>query len=779
LTLSASGVEIMVHIGLDTVNLKGEGFTPHVRIGDEVRTGQKLISFDADYVATHARSLLTQMVITNADRVAAMKTCSGRVRAAHDVVVEIMLAAGAAPESAGHMAEAVESEPLVIANGAGLHARPAALVAATARKFTSDIRLVKGDRDANARSIVAIMALEVGPHDAVRIVARGDDAHAAIQAIKDTIEHEAAEALHAAAQRAQVARLRPIAAAPDGALLGVPAAPGVAVGRVFRLRHEDAVIAERAGDAGHERHELDAAIASARVQLEELQKRLHASADAERAAIFAAQQGLLEDPELVDAALDLIGEGASAAHAWRQAYSAQAERLVKLNNPLLAGRAADLRDVGKRVLHLLVGHSDTKVDVPAESIIIAEDVSPSETASFDRTKVLGICTTMGSATSHVAILARALGIPAVAGIDPLALELPAGTRVIVDGDAGLLNPRPDTVQEAEVARKQAAASEQRSADLEVAAQPATTRDGQRVKIVANVGSEKEATQVVAGGGEGVGLLRTEFLFMDRASAPDEDEQARIYQQMLRALSADHTLIIRALDVGGDKPLSYLPVALETNPFLGERGIRLLLNRPAVLRAQVRAVVQASRSGKVALMLPMISTLAEWHAAREIIEAEREGAGAAAFPVGIMVETASAALLADRFAETADFLSIGTNDLTQYTLAMDRTNARMARQLDGLHPAVLRLMELTVAGAHKHQRWVGVCGGLASDPEAVPVLIGLGVDELSVTIPAIAGIKARIRGLSMDECRATARAALAAGDAEEVRALIRRRHGDAQ
>ena len=296
-------------------------------------------------------------------------------------------------------------------------------------------------------------------------------------------------------------------------------------------------------------------------------------------------------------------------------------------------------------------------------------------------------------------------------------------------------------------------------------------------MVANIVGEQEAAQVATAGGEGVGLLRTEFLFMDRHSAPDEDEQTKVYQAIARALGAQRMLLIRALDVGGDKPLSYLPIGAENNPFLGERGIRMLLQRPEVLRTQVRAVLRTANAGRIGFMLPMVTTLAEWHAARELIEAERNALNVARIPIGIMIETSSAALLADRFAETADFFSIGTNDLTQYTLAMDRTNPRLAAQLDALHPAVLRLIERTVAGARTRQRPVGVCGALASDADAVPILIGLGVDELSVSVPAIPRIKARIRALSLEQCRSTARAALNASDAGEVRALVSERHGE--
>jgi phosphoenolpyruvate-protein phosphotransferase len=535
------------------------------------------------------------------------------------------------------------------------------------------------------------------------------------------------------------------------------------------------VLEERAADPSHERRSLDAAIAGAHRQLEALQLRLAAEGDADRVAIFAAHQELLEDPALLDGTAEQIREGATAAYAWRQAYLQQSDRLLALRNELLAGRAADLRDVGRRVLHLLVGRDGTPPEVPMESIVVAEDLAPSEAATLDRTRLRGFCTTTGSATSHVAILARGLGVPAVAGMDPRVLELPSGARVALDGDAGTLWRDPSPVEEAEIAARQASAARLRAAELAVATQPAVTRDGHRVEVAANVGDLDEARRVPEVGGEAIGLLRSEFLFLERRTAPTEDEQAAAYEAIIRQVGPERLVVVRTLDVGGDKPLAYLPVAAEANPFLGERGIRLLLNRPELFATQVRAILRASRAGKVAVMFPMISTMAEWRAARELVELQRLALGVPPLPVGIMIETPSAALLADRFAQEADFFSIGTNDLTQYTLAMDRTNPGLAPQVDALHPSVLRLIEQAVAGAHAHGRWVGVCGAAAGDPQAVPVLVGLGVDELSASVPLVPAVKAQVRALSLEECQVTARLALDAADGAEVRGLVARRH----
>jgi phosphoenolpyruvate-protein phosphotransferase len=767
------------------VNLKGEGFVPAVKAGDRVRAGDALIRFDGDFVARSARSLLTQIVIANMERVAGLRLHSGRVLAGRDVLMEVALA-GAAAIVTHHVGaggvDVVESAPLVVTAETGLHARPAAVIAAVARRFSSVVQLRKDGREANARSVVSVMALEVGPGDAVTVTATGSDAAAAVEAMTRTITVDIA-AGHTPPASAKPsltgAPVAPSVSPSDGLLRGVAASPGVAIGQVYQLRHDDAVPEERGTDPARERHALETAISAAREQLEVTARRLAIEADPEKAEIFRAHQELLEDPDVIDGATAAIRDGKSAAWAWRQSYGAQAERLLALRNPLLAARATDMRDVGRRVLHLIVGRDAAPPKLPADAIVVAEDLTPSDAASLDRTRVRGLCTTMGSATSHVAILARGLGIPAVAGIDPHVLDLQDGERVVIDGDAGTLRPAPSAADEAEIVRRQAAERERRARDLAAAAEPAQTRDGHRVEVVGNIGDVKEARRIPEVGGEGVGLLRTEFLFMERRSAPDEDEQARTYTEIAQALGPSRVLVIRTLDVGGDKPLAYLPMAAEQNPFLGERGIRLTLARPELFRAQVRAILRASSApagARICVMFPMIATLAEWRAGRALVERERAELGTPKLEVGIMVETAAAAMMADRFAEEADFFSIGTNDLTQYTLAMDRGNPRLAPQVDALHPSVLRLIERTVEGAHRHGKWVGVCGGLASDLAAVPVLVGLGVDELSADVPLVPAVKARVRELSRDACRETAQRALAADDGAAVRAIVHERHG---
>jgi multiphosphoryl transfer protein len=771
----AGGIEVMMHIGLDTVELKGKGFTPRVKVGDRVKCGDLLIDFDADYIARHAKSLLTVIVITNSERVAAMEPASGSVKAGEDVVLALELKEPEV-EAAEGAGKAVTSEAVVIPNSTGLHARPAAVLASIAKKFNADIRLQRGENSANAKSVVAIMGLDVKQGDKIHLVSSGPEAEKALKTLIPMLQQGLGDegtvpvSAPASVMLPETAKPAPRLRSGDpNLLLGVAASPGLAVGNIFQVRHEDVEVPETGGEPQEELRLLGKAIDEGKLQLEALQARLHGEGDPAKAAIFAAHQELLEDPDLLEIANAAIAKGKSAAFAWKKAYTTHADRLAGLRNELLAARANDLRDVGRRLVRLLTGVAVKGPETPPDSILVAEDLPPSDTANLDRSRVLGFCTLAGGATSHVAILARALDIPAVAGIEPAALELKNGTPVILDGGKGTLRLNPSDEEVSRLRSRQQQLAAKRKADVEQALEPAVTTDGHRVEIVANIGGLADAKQVAALGGEGVGLLRSEFLFLERLTAPSEKEQAETYKEIAKALGPERPMIIRTLDVGGDKPLAYLSIPKEDNPFLGERGIRVALDHPDIFRTQMRAILQsANGTGKLRVMFPMVSSLEELRLARAMLEEEREKLGTAPIEVGIMVEVPVVAIMAEQFALEVDFFSIGTNDLTQYTLAMDRGHPKLAPQIDGLNPGVLQLIALTVKGAHKAGKWVGICGGIASDPQAVPILIGLGLDELSVSLPTIPGIKALVRELNLAECQMLAAEALKCDTAAEVR-----------
>jgi phosphocarrier protein FPr len=771
------GIELMMHIGLDTVQLKGEGFTPKVTQGQAVSSGDPLIAFDADFLATHAKSLLTQVLVTNSERVAAFHPESGYVHSGKDLLLTLELAEEEAQADTTE-GKRVISEAIIVPNSTGLHARPAAVLANLAKKYQSRILLQRGDDQANAKSVVSIMGLEVLHHNKVVLIAEGPDAQKAIDAIAPQLAaglgDEGAQPAPAPATTEISADAapapRPRSSDPD-LLLGVSASPGLGVGKVFQMRRQEIEVEEIGGSPNSERRKLDDALDQAQVQLEALQAELHAQADPAKAAIFAAHQELLDDPDLIEIAESCIAKGKSAAFAWRKAFTTHAERLGQLKNELMAARAADLRDVGLRVLSIVTGQTREEQEIPVDSILIAEDLSPSDTASLDPERVLGFCTVGGGATSHVAIIARALDIPAVAGIEPRALELENGSPVVLDGSKGQLRINPDEAEIQRIKSLKVKMAARQEADLAAAHQPATTSDGHNVEVVANIGSEEDARRSVELGGEGVGLLRSEFLYLERATAPSEKEQTAIYRDIATALDG-RPMIIRTLDVGGDKPLPYLPMPREENPFLGVRGVRVGLEKPELLRTQLRAILRASVGNRLRIMFPMIATLDEIRSVKGMLAEERARVGdSGELEVGIMVEVPSTAVMASQFAKEVDFFSIGTNDLTQYTLAMDRGHPKLAPIADAMNPAVLKLIAYTVEGAHAHGKWVGVCGGIASDPQAVPILVGIGVDELSVSVPSIPAVKAEIRTRSLAECQTLAQQALQQDNAAAVRDLV--------
>ena len=761
-----AGVEVLMHIGLDTVQLQGAGFRCLVQSGEQVAAGQPLIEFDADAIAQNARSLLTQMLVVNGEQVSAYTPETGLVECGQPVLRLTLAATEDAEQASPEEGTPQLFGAVVVPNHSGLHARPAATLAHAAKGFAARITLHKGEGEANAKSLVAIMALEVACGDVLEVRAVGADAEQALARLRQLIAEGCGEDSATAEPAPAAGKPEITVDTNDGELRGVCASPGLALGRVVQIAEPDLQLDEQGQGEAAERQNLRQGLGAAWEQLAAMRL---AQAGGPQAEIFQAHQELLEDPDLLEQAEALIARGNSAAFAWHSACVASAERLAALHSALLAERAQDLRDVGRRVARCLLGVAEGPLQLPEQSILIAEQLSPSQTASLDTGKVLGLATVGGGPTSHVAILARALNIPALCGLPADVLTLVNGTPVLLDGNAGLLRVAPSAAEVEGLLTRQRADKQRQRQERDAALQPATTRDGCRIEVSANVASLEEVQQALSLGGEGVGLLRSEFLYLQRDAAPDEAEQRATYRAIAAMLGPERNLVVRTLDVGGDKPLSYVPMAAEENPFLGMRGIRLCLQRPELLRTQLRAVLGAAGLSRLHLMLPMVASLEELREVRGMLEQEAAALGVGQLPqLGIMVEVPAAALLAEQFAAEVDFFSIGTNDLTQYCLAMDRGHPRLAAQADALHPGVLRLIELTVRGARAHGKWVGLCGGLASEPLAVPLLLGLGVDELSVSVPAIPAIKAAVRRQHMGDCRALAEEILTLGTSAQVR-----------
>lgn len=755
---AASGAEVLLHIGIDTVSLGGRGFRPHVVQGARVRTGDRLISFDADRVARAAPSLQTMVVIANGDRHRIEWRAAGVVEAGKSRIL-VVRASGEEREEAASGA-AAHQHSAVVGHGSGLHARPAALVREAARPFSARVTIERGGRSADARSVVKLMALGAGKGETVLVRGAGMDAAAAVAAVVAAIERVTAE-------EPVAEEVAPVIAT-AGRLGGVSAAPGIAIGRVVRLDHDEIELPERGDGAAVERARLAEAIGAVQGEIAEAVRVARARGARKEVGIFEAHAALLDDPETSAGVEAGIEAGESAGHSFRRVVRGQCADLKATGSRLLAERAADLRDLERRVVRAMVGAEPPAPELFASTILVAEDVGPSDLTRLPREQLAGLCTARGGATSHVAILARSLGIPALVAMGARIGQLEHGREVVLDGDAGEVDPAPSEERLAAAAREIAARAEKRAARAAAAATPADTRDGHRIEVAANIATEADAREAVKHGADAVGLLRTELLFLERESLPDVGEQRAAYQAIVDALGG-RTAIIRTLDVGNDKELRSLPLEPEANPALGLRGIRTGFARPEVLDAQLRALAAVRPASACRIMIPMVADLGELRRVRARLA---ELAGGEVPELGVMIEVPSAAVLADQLAREADFLSIGTNDLTQYALAMDRTHPALAHLCDGLHPAVLRLVRDTVAGAARHDTWVGVCGALAGDLDAVPVLVGLGVRELSVSPRSVPDIKARVRGLDLASCRREALALCELESAAAVRARAR-------
>ncbi|MBH1663679.1 phosphoenolpyruvate--protein phosphotransferase [Stenotrophomonas maltophilia] len=658
----------------------------------------------------------------------------------------------------------------------GLHARPATRGAETARSFSARAQVRAGDQAADAKSLVALLQLGLRHGDPVSVSAEGADAPALLAALRRVMEGVVAQE-KADAERAAQRKAAPVAGwnppEAQAAIVGIGASPGLAIGRIHVLASRQTNVADHPAPLGEGGARLQDALGRTRQQLAALQDDTQRRLGASDAAIFGAQAALLDDTDLITRTCQLMVEGHGVAWSWHQAIEQIASGLAALGNPVLAGRAADLRDVGRRVLAQLdpSAAGGGLADLPAyPCILLAADLSPSDTANLDTRRVLGLATAQGGPTSHTAILSRTLGLPALVagGADLLTIE--AGVEAIIDGSSGRLYLSPS---DADLASARAWIAEQqhiREREAAQRAQPAQTTDGHRIDIGANVNLPEQVPLALEQGAEGVGLMRTEFLFLERGSTPSEDEQYATYRAMARALDG-RPLIVRALDIGGDKQVAHLELPHEDTPFLGVRGARRLLRRPDLLEPQRRALYRAAKDGaSLSIMFPMITSVPELIALRAICERLRIGLEAPEVPIGIMIEVPAAAAQSDVLARHADFFSIGTNDLPQYVLAIDRQNPELAVEADSLHPAVLRAIRATVDGARTHGRWVGVCGGLAGDPFGAMLLAGLGVDELSMTPNDIPAVKARLRGTRVADLQALAGKALDCETTEQVRAL---------
>ncbi|WP_394845881.1 phosphoenolpyruvate--protein phosphotransferase [Pendulispora brunnea] len=777
-----NGAEVLIHVGIDTVHLEGRGFTSHVQEGARVSAGDLLITFDVDEVARAVPSLLTLMLIANSDEYAISWRQSGAVDAGKSRLINVRRrdpkdapltrTSGevAATRHATGAAVAEKQTEAVVAHHGGLHARPAALVQAAARRFGGEVTVTFGGRTVNARSVVALMGLGTKEGDRVTVHARGPSADTALAGVVAALQ--TADAKDGHKENGVPAPTPSRGRLPGGAIEGVCASPGLAVGQVVRLGSVDVEPPPALGNLDAEFERLANALATVRAEVAAAIRDAEARHARQEHDMFVAHQALLDDPEIVANTERAVGTGVSAGLAYRNAVNAECGVLSRLGNPLLAERITDLRDLERRVLLAMSGEALPEPELFEQSIIVADDLALSEFTRLDKSRIVGLCTAKGGATSHVAILARAIGVPGLVAMGPTLFSVAHGTEVVLDANAGRLETTPSANQLAAARKAMSDRAARHAEALAKVGLPAVTRDGHRIEVAANIATESDARESVQQGADGVGLLRTELLFVDREDPPTQGEQLAAYQAVINALDG-RSAIIRTLDAGGDKPLPFLPFPKEDNPALGLRGIRSGFAEPELLDTQLRALLGVKPLSACKIMLPMVSDAEELLFVRKRLDTLASEMGLTERPsLGVMVEVPSAALLADQLARHADFLSLGTNDLTQYTLAMDRCHPGFAEKLDGLHPAVLRLIAKTVEGATRHGKWVGICGALASDLDALPILVGLGVTELSVSAGVVAEVKAKVRTLEYEACRRQTAILMNLTSAKEIRARAR-------
>ncbi len=686
-------------------------------------------------------------------------------------------ATGDADGGAGHEVR------VAIENRMGLHARPAAQFVSTANRFASDIQVRKEDKSANAKSINQVATLGARFGDEIAITASGPDAQEALAELQALVRSrfgEEEELVEAEVEGKQ-ARAVTSPAPPEsgtGTLAGIPASPGIAIGPAVHYRaQQHRVETYSVADPSAEWQSLLDAIHAARQEIDALRRRVIAQGNRAEAAIFQAHMLILEDPSLLEAVQErILSQSINAGAAWQTEIDELAAQFRQMTDDYMQGRAADVLDVGQRVLRHLLGAQAASLDLSEPSIVLASDLAPSDTAQFEPSLVLGICTERGGATSHSAILARAFGIPAIVGVGPGLQTISQGTPLAIDGQSGEIWVEPDAAQLEQLEAERSAWLEREAEAKAAAQQPAVTRDGRRIEVAANIGNPNDVPTAVEYGAEGVGLFRTEFLFLDRDSAPSEEEQYTAYRSAAEALGG-RPLIIRTLDVGGDKPLPYFDFEPEDNPFLGWRGIRLTLDRRDIFVTQLRAILRAGNNQKIRMMFPMVGTLYELQKAKQLVREVQEALAGEGIvhddqmPVGIMIEVPAAVALAEQLAPEVDFFSIGTNDLTQYVMAADRGNAHVAELADALQPAVLHMIQQTVRAGHDAGIWVGMCGELAGNALATPLLVGLGLDELSMNAPSIPTVKEIIRKLNFQQARQIANGALQQESAAAVKTYL--------
>jgi phosphocarrier protein FPr/phosphocarrier protein len=761
---SKEGAEILIHVGIDTVTLNGLGFKKHVTLGQSIKTGDKLLEFDLSIIATKSKSLITPIILINEENwTLQWKKSESSVQYGDKIMTfESKVEAFKKTDQSEYMI----SDTIILGLPHGIHARPAGRIASLLKDYKASLKIIFDGHHANARSPTQLMSLGATKGAILKLFSEGDDADKVISLISQFLSDETSEKTdHKQSIDDISSTVSPYSSLTD--LKGIAASPGLVFGRATTWIRPPILVSENADSPKIEKQIFNHALLKLRRELEESSKKPGITSD-----IFNAHLAFLDDPELIDEVLKIIDSGKSAGYAWKICLERQITILKKLTDLRLAGRARDLEDLCRKGMLAMGGiiSQDKLHTFDSDTILITDELLPSEIIGLSQS-IKGLITSEGGATSHVAIIANSIGLPYVAGLGKVTESIADAVPLILNGDTGSITLDPSTETIESVFEQISTLNLIKSKELSKALEPCHTKDGLKISILANLGGIDDVCHAMKFGAEGCGLLRSEFLFIDRNTPPSEEEQYQAYQKITDELH-HQPLVIRTLDIGGDKQVPYLKLPPEENPALGLRGIRTSLWNLELLRTQIRAILRISPIESISIMLPMIVEFQELDFTKSILIEEASQMGVRQLPeLGVMIETPAAAITSQILAEKAEFFSIGTNDLTQYTLAMDRTNRDVAARLDALHPAVINLISQTCQGAKLKNRSVGVCGGLASEKIAASLLIGLGVTKLSVSASSIPSIKSLIRSYSVTDCQRLAEHVLTLTNVQNIRKIL--------
>lgn len=763
LVLTSGKLEILIHVGLESVTLQGEGFELFVQKGQRVKAGQKLLGFNLNLLTKKAASPLVLLVITSpADTPVTLL-------AEEQVKTGLPLLQASLPQTETNTlssSEKTESAPLTLANPNGLHARPAAILAGLAAEHPYRVEIFTEHQTADAKSIVSLMGLGLtyGDTITIRVFGPKEQAHPVLTRLQEAFQQGLGEAttntlmLH----KKEIPPLPP-----SPVITGICACSGLACGPAYLLKTNALSFEENTANIQAEHEALDEALTTLSEQME---KRIAAEQNAVTRDILNAHLLLLKDPLLADTTRKTISQGKTAAFAFNSAIRRSIDILKQTNNRFLMERIADLKDLRREVLSQLTGQQHRLLDIAKGSIVVAEDLLPSDVSALPE-HTAGVLLANGSLTTHASILLRNRNIPAIVRAGQEVLSIPAQTTILLDADCGKAIISPSAKQIKDFTARLNLSRERNRQEYAHAQEPARTQDGIHIFVQGNISNADEAKLAFQSGAEGFGLVRTEFLFQHRAFEPTEEEQRASYQAILDA-SPTQAVTFRLLDAGGDKPLPFINTAPEENPILGVRGVRVAKHNEPFFRTQLRALLRLVPQERVRIMLPMVTFTEEISSFQNMLEEEAKALGITkTAQLGIMIEVPAAALQAEQFARQVAFFSVGTNDLAQYVLAIDRGHKELSPLADPLHPAVLKLIAETCRGASIHHKPVAICGAMAGEPAAIPLLIGLGITSLAVSSGVIARTKALLRRLNQKVCAEVAQEALQLPDAQAVRTLI--------